>query len=152
MNAAVTKMASVFRMYRHRNLLNELRAERLALETRSTIVMQAFMRMKIHRLNFLDWRCAAVVLQCCIRRVMARKLLTMLVTRRAILLEDRAEAGTEYSLVTVGCNTMPRNLVRRCLRYLFLVHVGEVARLLLKPRRGGNVSLSLTTLRAAFND
>ena len=117
MHFAVTKLASVFRMYRHRHVLDELRAKRLALLTASTITLQAFMRMKIHRLNFIDYRGAAVLIQCCYRTFLARRELSVIVHRRAMVLDERADAGTDESMVTVGCNTIPRALVRRCMRY-----------------------------------
>ncbi len=116
MHAAATALRSVWMMHLQRDTLPSLREQRRLLLLASTIVLQAFVRFKIHRLQFLDKRGAAVLLQGFYRKYKARVELSLLLHHRMTVLEEREDAGTDASLATVGCNTIPRGLVRRCTR------------------------------------
>jgi hypothetical protein len=116
MHAAATRVRSVWKMHLQRSTLDRLREARLQLFITSTIVLQAFVRFKIHRLKYLDFRAAAVLVQGFYRASLARREHALLVKHRSTVLAERTDAGTDESMATVGCNTIPRGLVRRCTR------------------------------------
>jgi hypothetical protein len=103
-------------MHQQRGTLDRLREARLKRFIAASIVLQAFVRFKIQRLKFLDARGAAVLVQGLYRASLARREFKLLKQHRRTVLAERTDAGTDDSMATVGCNTIPRGLVRRCTR------------------------------------
>lgn len=105
-------------MHRCKPVLPRLRVEREVRRTAAATVLQAFGRMKRHRLNFLDRRAATVVLQCMYRKHFnARRDWLAVKNRQKVVLGEMEDGGvTEDVMVRSGVTIMPRSKMRRYIR------------------------------------
>ena len=115
---AAVKFQCAWRRLLARRELAKLKVQWIDTLNRQAVAVQAYLRMKFHRENYLAMRTAAVILQCMYRKwFVAERDWRAALQRRRSILDDREEVGNDDAPTIIGSVVVRRSHVRRYHRY-----------------------------------